>query len=77
MMSVIKLVVFTYRLHQQEKTCILGMANSMVTWIDDIRKRKKTVNYSSLGRPQNRTLVSFVKDMELILNRVTDMKNDM
>lgn len=53
------------------------MANSMVTWIDDIHKRKKTVNYSSLGRPQNMTLVSFVKDMELILNRVTDMKNDM
>ena len=77
MMSTMELVVFIYRLHQQEKAEILTMANSMVTLIDVIHAGKKTVNYSSLGRPQNMILVSFVKDMDLILNRVTDMKNDM
>lgn len=77
MMLVMKPVVYIYRLHQQEKAYILSMANSMVRWIDDIHARKNTVNYSSIFKPHNVNLDGFVKNMELILHRVTDMKNDM
>ena len=52
------------------------MANSMVTWITDINARNTMTNPCKLSRPQNMNLDSYVDNMELILIRVTDMKNE-
>ena len=65
------------RLHKQEKAYISSMAMSMLTWITDINKGEKNINSRKLSRPQNMSLDSFVQNMEFILNRVTDMKNEM
>ena len=72
-----KLVVLIFRRHQQEKAYILTLANSMVTWIMDISERKTIISSSTLSRPHNVGLDSFVYNVELIMNRVTDMKNEM
>jgi len=53
------------------------MATSMVPWIADINERKKISNSRQLSRPDNISVDSFVDNMELILNHVTDMKNEM
>jgi hypothetical protein len=39
-------VVFFFRLFQQEKDYILSMATSMVPWIADINERKDIVTFS-------------------------------
>lgn len=49
----------------------------MIPWIEDINKRKHISNSCKLNRPEHMSVDSFVDNMELILNRVTDMKNEM
>jgi len=53
------------------------MANSMVKSITEINARKTMANPCKLSRPENMSLDSFEDNMELILNRVTNMKNEM
>jgi len=49
----------------------------MVKRIADINARKTTLSSCKLSRPENMSVDSFVDNMELILNRVTDMKNEL
>ena len=66
-----------FRLHQQEKAHILTMANSMVTRITEISARKKIINSCKLSRPESMSDDSLIDNMELILKRFNDMKNEM
>ena len=66
-----------FRLHQQEKAHILTMANSMVTRITEISAREKIINSCKLSRPESMNDDSLIDNMELILNRFNDMKNEM
>ena len=70
-------VVFFFRLFQQEKDYILSMATSMVPWIADINERKYIVNSYKLDRPEDISVGSFVDNMELIMDCVTTMKKEM
>jgi hypothetical protein len=70
-------VVFFFRLFQQEKDYILSMATSMVPWIADINERKDIVNSYKLDRPEGISVGSFVDNMELIMDCVTAMKKEM
>ena len=70
-------VVFFFRLFQQEKDYILSMATSMVPWIADINERKDIVNSYKLDRPEDISVGSFVDNMELIMDCVTAMKKEM
>ena len=70
-------MVLIFRLHKQEKDYILAIATSMIPWIADINERKTVENICKLGRPENMSVDSFVDNMELILKRVTDMKEEM
>ena len=72
-----ELVVLIFRLHQREKAYILSTAIYMVTRITDINTRKHIGNTNKLSRPENMSVDNFVDNMELILNCVTDMKNEM
>jgi len=72
------IVVLIFRLHQQEKDDILTITTSTISWIADINERKNSVVSScKLSRSENMSIDSFIDNMELILNRVTDMKNEM
>jgi hypothetical protein len=70
-------VVFFFRLFQQEKDYILSMATSMVPWIANINERKDIVNSYKLDRPEGISVGSFVDNMELIMDCVTTMKKEM
>ena len=72
------IVVLIFRIHQQEKDYILTITTSMISWIADINERKNNVVSScNLSRSDNMSIDSFIDNMELILKRVTDMKNEM
>jgi hypothetical protein len=75
--KVMDVMILFFRLFQQEKDYILSMTTSMMPWIADINERKYIVNSYKLDRPEDISVGSFVDNMELILNRVTAMKNEM
>jgi hypothetical protein len=75
--KVMDVVVLFFRLHQQEKDCILSMQISMISWIEDIYEKKNVVNSCKLIKTGNISNGNFVDNMELILNRFISMKNEM
>lgn len=75
--KVMDVLVLFFRLHQQEKECILSMTTSMIPWIEEIYERKNVVNSRKLRRPGDVSVGNFIDNIELILNRFIGMKNEL